>query len=298
MKINIRPKCAFNYDKGFVRIEYNEIEDMVYFMPCCNARPKKYIEPIAYRSEYFINNINECIEKYKNFSMLDLNNYYIGDCIKSLRIESDMKKLCNNYDYNKKLSIIENSVSHGCNLKCIMCVLGKPVKKKEQEISKKIYEYLKDLKLDTIVTGTCGEPFVDKNTILDLAKNNKSKTIYITTNGTLLNKNDIEELAKCNVKLSVSIDGITKETYEKIRVGANFEKVLQNIIMLNKFKILSHVNYVVQPLNLLESPDIFFDGLGIKVDYLFDYSFFNDKQCIDKLASLKQTKSYLYNETK
>lgn len=58
----------------------------------------------------------------------------------------------------------------------------------------------------------------------------------IQTNGLLIDDEWAELLMKYNVDLFFSIDGTTKETYEKIRKGANFEKLLRNISLVNRFK--------------------------------------------------------------
>jgi hypothetical protein len=36
--------------------------------------------------------------------------------------------------------------------------------------------------------------------------------------------------------ICISIDGVTKETYEKIRVGAKYEKLLENIRLINFYR--------------------------------------------------------------
>ena len=59
----------------------------------------------------------------------------------------------------------------------------------------------------------------------------------LITNGTLLNEVNISEMINCGLsRLFISIDGAKKETFERIRRGANFEKVLSNIKLVNKIK--------------------------------------------------------------
>jgi MoaA/NifB/PqqE/SkfB family radical SAM enzyme/Flp pilus assembly protein TadD len=59
----------------------------------------------------------------------------------------------------------------------------------------------------------------------------------IITNGVILNQRWIERiiLAK-NTELTFSVDGVTKEVYEHIRVGAKFEKLITNIKLANEIK--------------------------------------------------------------
>lgn len=51
----------------------------------------------------------------------------------------------------------------------------------------------------------------------------------IVTNGLFITEGWAEKLVRSNVELVFSIDGVTKEVYEKIRVGAKFEDVLRRI---------------------------------------------------------------------
>ena len=53
--------------------------------------------------------------------------------------------------------------------------------------------------------------------------------INITTNGTVFNQKINNLLEKSKVNITVSIDSFNPETYEKIRVGANFNKTWNNI---------------------------------------------------------------------
>jgi MoaA/NifB/PqqE/SkfB family radical SAM enzyme len=59
----------------------------------------------------------------------------------------------------------------------------------------------------------------------------------IITNGVILNQRWIDRIIRAkNTELTFSVDGVTKEVYEHIRVGANFEKLITNIKLANKIK--------------------------------------------------------------
>jgi len=293
------PDCIFNYSKGFIRFNYDREKDIVYLTPCCNAIPKEYKRPIAWKSDYFINNFELCLEDYHSAKLYNLNDWYNGTCLKSNRLESNICGLCKGYTWNKSTTIIENSISKSCNLKCIMCNLGNTYNKNEKRISDFIYEKLPKMNLDTILTTTAGEPFIDKKIIFKLLDNSKNiRCIYITTNGSLLDDKDIIKLSKYkNLKITVSLDSINKDIYEKIRIGSNFDKVFHNIIMLNKYNLLDHINYVLQITNIDEHTELnnFFKKLNIKIDYLIDNASINNHDLIEVLTKLKETDSYLYN---
>ena len=91
-----------------------------------------------------------------------------------------------------------------------------------------------------------------------------------STNATLLSKKRILELKEISEKTKVeytfdiSLDGITKETYEATRVGANFEKVISNINILKKF-FKFRMSFTYKKTNISDNKDDiikFFKNLG------------------------------------
>jgi len=85
------------------------------------------------------------------------------------------------------------------------------------------------------LTGV-GEPLLNSNLVsmVEYAKRGGFK-VGFTSSLTTLNESMAEKLLNANLDyLYVSFDGAKKETFEKLRVGANFEKVMSNIEMLLK----------------------------------------------------------------
>ena len=127
------------------------------------------------------------------------------------------------------------TVTLKCNLKCIMCCTGYDT---EYELDEQIYEYLVDnMKYLEKIIWKGGEVFLYKNffKLFELAIKYNVQQIIIT-NGLLLNKDIIEHIYKNNVLLSISIDAIDKELYEKIRVGGRFEKLIETLTILKSIK--------------------------------------------------------------
>jgi len=87
-----------------------------------------------------------------------------------------------------------------------------------------------------------GEPLLNKN-FMEMIKIIKSfdAIVHFNTNGVLLNEKNNELLVKVGLDSIVfSFDAATKETYEKIRRGANYEKVLNNVKNLVDLKKRFH----------------------------------------------------------
>jgi MoaA/NifB/PqqE/SkfB family radical SAM enzyme len=125
------------------------------------------------------------------------------------------------------------TLSTACNLNCVMC----EERRLNWEIPKNILEevityfpYLERL----VWQG--GEAFlVDYfDELIEEAAKFPHLRQVITTNGLLIDERRAEKLVKSNVDLTFSIDGVTKDIYEKIRQGANFEVLMRNLDNFNK----------------------------------------------------------------
>lgn len=124
-----------------------------------------------------------------------------------------------------------------CNLSCIMCPYTKMTREKtimSMKLYKKIIDDISRSGIKEILLNFYNEPFLDRN-IFERIKYAKQKGLIVSffSNGTIMNKKEINKILKSSLdKIKFSFDGFSKETYEKIRRGANFEKTIQNIISL------------------------------------------------------------------
>ena len=152
-----------------------------------------------------------------------------------------------------------------CNLKCNMCPHGVGLKRPIGSISYENYRHIFDQIYPCYLNLTgIGEPFLNKD-IYKIIAHARSKNTFVKldTNATLLNRNNgLKMLESSPNILSISIDGMKKDTYEKIRVGANFEKVIENTENFVKLKkevgntvTNIHTFMVVQQENLMQLPE-------------------------------------------
>jgi radical SAM protein with 4Fe4S-binding SPASM domain len=157
------------------------------------------------------------------------------------------------------------TVSHKCNIDCFMCW-------QRDEHGNYDHSELPDevvQKLETIYRSARslhwvgGEPFAlrpvhqfvnDFNT-----EHNPNLRLIATTNALLLKPSVLEKLARFkNVSLVLSIDGVSKKTYEYIRTGGKWETLLE--VMPNLSKVAQErgwsvcINYVVMVSNIHELP--------------------------------------------
>lgn len=171
------------------------------------------------------------------------------------------EKICN--WFNDEIDAVSVSTSTACNLNCIMCNNKKYKYNKltDKDIYFTILNKIKNNHLKTIGLTMEGEPFFYKNDSFKYIKSltrNDCEYLYIISNLTLLNESDIillnniKNTNKINILFEVSIDGITEETYKKIRNNNKFNQIINNTILLNKFNMLNKINFVAQPENLHE----------------------------------------------
>ncbi|MCK5706698.1 MAG: radical SAM protein [Candidatus Aureabacteria bacterium] len=131
---------------------------------------------------------------------------------------------------------IENT--NACNLNCITCdtkLSKRPVGYMKIELYEKIIRELKKIGVKKVALHTVGEPFVHKefNDHLRIAYEN-GIGIVLSTNGQILTEQHIESLLKYPpIQIRYSVDGATKETYEKIRRGGKFERLIKNMEKLS-----------------------------------------------------------------
>ena len=82
------------------------------------------------------------------------------------------------------------------------------------------------------------EPFLDKN-LFERVRYAKTKgmSVGFFSNGTLMTPEKAENTLDADVDwITLSVDGGTKESFEKIRVGASFEETCNNISHLIKLR--------------------------------------------------------------
>ena len=126
-----------------------------------------------------------------------------------------------------------------CNLKCTFCELSywteKPADLKLSDIQTMIDRLPKLKRID--LTGI-GESLMNRE-FFQIVAFLKARQLYVTLNDnfTLMTEAAARRIIELQVdQIFLSLDGATKQTYEQIRVGANFHKVIANARRLVQIK--------------------------------------------------------------
>lgn len=172
-------------------------------------------------------------------------------CLKNLQGGNYTSVLARAYDVNEPAeypSMMELELSNTCNLECVMCIgeLSSSIRKNRERLPaiKNAYDdnfieqleefipHLKELRFNG------GEPFLI-NAVFKIfekvEKLNPKLKIVIATNGTVMNYKVKEWLSKLNIHINFSLDSLTPEIYEAIRVNAHFDRVLENFLFYRQY---------------------------------------------------------------
>jgi MoaA/NifB/PqqE/SkfB family radical SAM enzyme len=138
--------------------------------------------------------------------------------------------------YTTNIQIVDN-----CNLRCFMCTRRRKDHKLSplfrHPMSQEAFEAIAsaiDSQTTDVFLGGSGEAFMHKDILafVDYLLD-RHKRVHVVSNGTLLSPSLADELGQRNgFDMQLSLDGMTKATYESIRIGAQFEPVIDNFSRL------------------------------------------------------------------
>ena len=163
-----------------------------------------------------------------------------------------------------------------CNLRCTHCYQDGYSNKNELKIDEliKISDNLIlsmkkwSKKLNLLLTG--GEPLLKEELFELMTYLNKSKYINqvnLITNATLLSKNfnNLEKIKKCKVIL-FSLDGVTAQTNDKIRGEGVFNKVIEQVNLIDPKRFKKILMFTVNRQNYEDAFNLIDFGIENNLD--------------------------------
>ena len=135
---------------------------------------------------------------------------------------------------------IDFELNYSCNFTCPMCTWNAESTENKGkatwfdfEVFKEVIDSAVSKGLKSIRLNYINEPLIRKDItkFITYARKAGVLDIYFSTNGSLLTEDMCRELINSGLlRLQVSLDASTKETYEKIRTGGNFEDVIKKTL--------------------------------------------------------------------
>lgn len=156
---------------------------------------------------------------------------------------------------NQSPHFIDWPITGKCNLSCRHC-RGMPKGELSTERAKTVIAEIAELRPGWVIIEG-GEPLLrdDLFELLGLMQQRQLE-VHLITNGMLLNPEILAHLKQLSVKVMISIDGATPETFEAIRNGASFRRVVQSAQYCVKEGLLEAINFTIMKTNYTEIPGI------------------------------------------
>lgn len=164
------------------------------------------------------------------------NNIEAGNYVSALSVAYDVVPV------KKYPAMMEFELNNTCNLECVMCKgeLSSSIRKNRDKLPaikspynphfvEQLKEFIPHL---TEARFNGGEPFlitIYYSIWEEILRLNPACKITIATNGSVLNYKVKDILERGNFLINLSLDGITQESYETIRVNGHFGRVMENL---------------------------------------------------------------------
>jgi MoaA/NifB/PqqE/SkfB family radical SAM enzyme len=177
-------------------------------------------------------------------------------------------------------------IAASCNLACIMCPFGAPGGYGPADgirfLTLDMFKVIEPLmsRVLTVNAFGLGEPFLSPHFLPILRRTralNADCVVFCSTNGVTYSERTITAIVaeKLLNVLQVSVDGATKETYERVRVGGRFDQLMKNLVFLQNEKTRlgvrtpsTKVQMVVMQPNAHELLDVTRTMIDLGVDVL------------------------------
>ena len=179
-------------------------------------------------------------------------------------------------------------VAARCNLHCQMCAINydaryQPRSGRPPLFSPDLFQKLEPIfpSLVRAYLFGLGEPVVNPHLVDYVRKlSSYGVEVWFNTNATLIDEKKADQFAEAGVqRITVSIDGATAETYERIRAGATFDAVIRGIRALlaaqrKHGRPIVNFSFVAMASNIAELPQLVdlcaeLGAEGIHVEPLF-----------------------------
>lgn len=145
---------------------------------------------------------------------------------------------------NKMLIEVSNACNHACSF-CAYTTMERPNKIMNYDLFKKIIKEAIELKVEEFGLHGGSEPLTCKNIeeYISFAKSEGAKYVYISTNGSIGNKERMESLLDSGLdSIKFSVNAGNRESYKNIHGKDSFEKVIENIKHALKYRKENNIN--------------------------------------------------------
>ena len=224
----------------------------------CNADSAILLNVMSYLRKYDFTTTDEAGYDTPDFilakSELDVALQYLKlnpkKAMKYLAYRYKLKKLANNFSLLDFTPVLHLESALSCNLMCAMCyqsdsalqnaIKASSVKLMKWDLFTKVIDEAVALNCCAVVFAGRGEPTLNPrfSEMLKYCHEKGILDIKFNTNAMTLTEKMAREWLSIKAPLTIvfSVDAADKDTFEKIRIGASFDKVVNNIKMFNRIR--------------------------------------------------------------
>ena len=199
---------------------------------------------------------------------------------------------------------LQAEVDYTCNLHCPSCRSGICVASEFRKyvLNVVVSDFIENGYLDNLEwlrLAGYGDVFASEYYQKMLYSDKQRQNLFLITNGNLFTEQKFDPLPQIYQYMTVyiSVDAACEETYNKLRPGGNWDKLMSNLRMLSQKKSEGKIdvltlNYVIQQENYKEVPDFIRLATELKVDHIY----FNCIRQWNHMTSEEYAKKSILNE--
>ncbi len=138
---------------------------------------------------------------------------------------------------------LDIELTEACNLACVMCVhgtTGVPITGRlDVKLGRKLLDQAAEMGVCSVKFNWRGEPALHTGleSLVAYAKKVGIMEVQINTNGIPYTEKRIEKLIDAGIdRIIVSIDGASKKSYEAIRVGSDWNRLIKNVKLIHEIR--------------------------------------------------------------
>jgi MoaA/NifB/PqqE/SkfB family radical SAM enzyme len=139
-------------------------------------------------------------------------------------------------------AVVRLETTNACNARCTICPhrdMRRPVTTMDDGLYARLIDQCAEARCREVHLHNFGEPMMDKRIEdrIAYAKQKGVRRVKIFCNGSLLNESRAKGLIEAGLdEIKISLDGATREEFERIRTPLRFDAVVQNVVELVRLR--------------------------------------------------------------
>lgn len=193
------------------------------------------------------------VDCYDHILEAENNGWTLDEFLRNLYDDDDREYITKMFKQLRKCGLINDpeaaqteyaltaslDMTHRCNLNCIHCGYGADSTSEIEQLNTEQMKLVIDKILSTdpdVLTISGGEPLLREDfcVLMEYLKSQFNGPLSLMTNGTLINKQNVEFITDNFDSIDISLDGYDEDSCTKIRGKGVFKRIIDNVKLLQK----------------------------------------------------------------